>query len=63
MSTEALHQDIQHHREELAQTVDALAAKLDVRPRLQAGLRKAALPVGGLVAVLVALKLWRRHRA
>ena len=62
-STEALHQDIALHREEIAHTVDALAARLDVRPRIAAGLRKAALPVGGLVAALVALKLWRRHRS
>lgn len=63
MSTEALHQDIEMHREELAHTVDALAAKLDVRPRVSAAARRAALPAGGLVALLVAVRLWRRHRS
>ena len=62
MSTEALHHDIQLHRQELAETVDALAAKLDVRPRVAATLRKAAVPVAGLVAALVVYKAWRRHR-
>ena len=63
MSTDALHHDIQQHRQELAQTVDALAAKLDVRPRVTATLRKAALPAAALIAALVGLKLWRRHRS
>jgi len=59
MSTAALHQDIQAHREELVHTVDALAAKLDVRPRL----RRLAVPLAGLVAALIALKVWRSHRS
>jgi len=63
MSTAALHEDIHSHREELAHTVDALAARLDVRPRVKARLRQAALPAGGLLALLVALKLWRKHRS
>ena len=63
MSTAALHEDIQQHREELAQTVDALAAKLDVRPKVSAALKRAALPAAGLVAAIVGLALWRRHRS
>jgi hypothetical protein len=62
MSTAALHDDIQAHRAELAEAVDLLAAKLDVRPKITRALHRAALPAAGLLAALVAFQAWRRHR-
>ena len=59
-------QDIEHHRAELAATVDALAERLDVRSRLQAKLveiRPLAVPAAGalaLVAVVVTVVRKRR---
>lgn len=69
-STQDLQQDIAGHREELAATVDALAARLDVRSRVRVGaqarldaLRRRALPVlGGAAALTVAALVLRRPR-
>lgn len=69
-SLEDLQDDIAEHREELAATVDALAAKLDVRARLRArasgqaaALRRHAVPVAsGLVALVTVLVVVRRRR-
>ena len=59
-----LRQDIALHRAELAASVEALADKLDVRPRLKAKARAVApiaLPAaGGLVVLLVLVKRRRR---
>jgi hypothetical protein len=67
MTTEAaLQRDIEEHRLELAQTVDALAAKLDVKARLKARaaeLRPMAVPALGVVAALVALLVVKRRRS
>ena len=58
MTTENdLRADIEQHRLELADTVDALAAKLDVKTRL----RPYAAPATAAVAALVALLVWRRR--
>lgn len=66
----ALQSDIERTREELAETVDALAAKLDVKARLRDrattadGRPEPALLVAGGVAValVVVLLVVRRRR-
>lgn len=70
----ALEADIELARDDLAHTVDQLASKLDVKARVQDRLTDdegeptpAALGLGGglaaAVVVLVAVLLWRHHRA
>ena len=70
MSTEAspetqLKQDIEQHRAELAATVDALAERLDVKARVRAKaveLRPVAVPVAGVLAVVVLVATVVRKR-
>jgi hypothetical protein len=74
---EQLEADVAAQREQLAGTVDELAAKLDVKSQAQervASLKDSATTddgkprpevlaaVGSLVAMTVVLVLWRRHR-
>jgi hypothetical protein len=74
---EELEADVVAQREQLAGTVDDLAAKLDVKSQAQkkvAALKDSATTddgkprpevlaaVGSLVAMAVVLVLWRRHR-
>ncbi len=66
-STEALRSDIAQHRAELAQTVELLAAKLDVKSRVaerMTTLRPLLLKVGagtaGVVVLVVAVRRFRR---
>ena len=61
-----LREDIAQHRQELAQTVDALAAKLDVKSRAQARLVElkpvlvpALAGLGGLTLLVVVVRKWR----
>ena len=62
-----LEQDIERTREHLGETVDALAAKLDVKARAQDAVREAdnrKLGAGFAIAAVVvvgALFLWRRR--
>jgi hypothetical protein len=61
MTTPAeLKQDIELHRAELADTVDQLAAKLDVKSKVKPYLKPAAAGVVGLTAVVVVVKRRRR---
>ncbi|HEY0642182.1 MAG TPA: DUF3618 domain-containing protein [Nocardioides sp.] len=74
---EQLEADVAAQREQLAGTVDELAAKLDVKSQAQekvASLKDSATTddgkprpevlaaVGSLVAMAVVLIVWRRHR-
>ncbi len=66
-TTQALRADIAHHRAELAQTVELLAAKLDVKSRVSARaqeLRPLLIKVGagaaGLAVVVLAVRRFRR---
>ena len=68
-SPEAIREDIERTREELAETVDALHAKLDVKTRVRdaattdSGKPRPALLAGAAVAVLaVAGLVWWRRR-
>ena len=72
-SSDEIERDIERTREELGRTVDALAAKADVKTRVQqrtAEIRRDRPEVlyggaGGalaLVALVVGLVLWRRRR-
>ena len=61
-----LREDIAQHRQELAQTVDALAAKLDVKSRAKArlvDLRPVLVPalagLGGVTLLFVVIRKWR----
>jgi len=66
---EALQDDIERTRQELASTVDELTAKLDVRARAKHGLQDAARGYGvavlaglGVVVVLLVVRRRRAHR-
>ena len=64
--TSDLEQEIAETREHLGETVDALAAKLDVKSRAQdsfeeADKRKLGLIAAVGVAAIVGLVLWRRR--
>jgi hypothetical protein len=65
---EQLERDVAHQREELARTVDALQAKLDVKAHAQhkaQEIRRSPVWIGGAVAVVVgigAYVVWRRRR-
>jgi MYXO-CTERM domain-containing protein len=66
MSTDDLERDIELTREHLGETVDALAAKLDVKSRAQdavseADNRKIAGFAIAAALVVGALLLWRRR--
>lgn len=61
-----LREDIAQHRQDLAETVDALAAKLDVKSRATAKLVElkpvlvpALAGLGGLTLLLVVVRKWR----
>jgi uncharacterized small protein (DUF1192 family) len=65
-SVTELREDIAQHRQELAQTVDALAAKLDVKSRakarlveLQPVLVPALAGLSGLTLLVVVVRKWR----
>lgn len=67
---ERLEAEIQATRGELAETADALAAKLDVKAQARAKLHSAAadkratlLALAGAVAVILAVRGVRRRRA
>jgi cobalamin biosynthesis Mg chelatase CobN len=62
-----IERDIEATREHLAETVDALTEKLDVKSRAkqayaEADKRKLGGIVGGAVLALVVLVVWRRRR-
>ncbi|MDP9181568.1 MAG: DUF3618 domain-containing protein [Actinomycetota bacterium] len=62
---EDLQKDIAEHRQELADTVDALAYKLDVRARLKERItahRRLLPPALGAGALLVVVTVVRRRR-
>ena len=65
---EELERQIEQQREDLAHTVDALQAKLDVKARAQhkaQEVRRHPAWIGGAVAAAVAIGVlvaWRRHR-
>ncbi|MEJ7634687.1 DUF3618 domain-containing protein [Aeromicrobium sp.] len=64
--SEDLQREIDQTREHLGVTVDALAAKLDVKTRAQESFqesdkRKLGLAAAMGVAAIVALVLWRRR--
>jgi type VI protein secretion system component VasF len=67
-SPEELEQEVARQREQLADTVDALQAKLDVKAHAQhkaQQVRSDPMWIGGAVAVVVAVGafvLWRRRR-
>lgn len=65
--TDAIKRDIEEHRAELAETVDALAGKLDVKARAAEQVAPAKPYVGpaaGVLAVLVVgLLLLKRRRS
>lgn len=56
--------DIARTREELADTVDELAARLDVKSRVQEQLPAPAVlgAAAAAVALVVAVIIWRRRR-
>ena len=65
-SVTELREDIVQHRQELAQTVDALAAKLDVKARASAKLVElkpvlvpALAGLSGLTLLVVVIRKWR----
>ncbi len=68
--TAAIEADIEQTRERLAQTVDALGAKLDVKTRTTEKVAEVraergteiAVTAGMAVALLVAVVVWRRRR-
>jgi LPXTG-motif cell wall-anchored protein len=73
-STEAIEGDIERTREQLGDTVEALAAKADVKAHAQARVAEvkqqareratspAALAAGGAVALLLVAAMIRRRR-
>jgi hypothetical protein len=54
-----LKQDIELHRAELADTVDQLAAKLDVKSKVQPYVKPSLAALVGLSAVVLLVKRWR----
>lgn len=64
-STEQIRNDIDQHRAELADTVEALASKLDVKARATEKIAPAkpyALPAAGVLAALIAALLIVKRR-
>lgn len=57
---EELRRDIERTRRELAETVDALSHKADVRERVKANPTPLVAAAGGFVALLLLLRLLRR---
>lgn len=60
MSTHQIEADIERTREELADTVDELTARLEGKARRGATILGAAAAV--TVVAVIAVALWRRHR-
>ena len=57
---EELRREIERTRRELGDTVDLLSQKADVKERVKANPTPLIAAVGGLVALLVLLRLLRR---
>lgn len=64
--TDAIKSDIEQHRAELAETVEALAGKLDVKARAGekvAPVKPFVAPVAGVLAVLAVLLVVKKRRS
>lgn len=64
-SPEELRAEVEQAREQLAASVEELTDRVDPRPKIEDAKRTAsanAVPLGGALALLLVLIIWRRRR-